>query len=224
VLWPPAPSHADPNFGTKFVSGLGTSRPGASTSIWVDATQTAAAGEILLQRAVVQSDFGATAGLAQAGTGMTSANTGLSNCGVRASPTAYTEFKFWGTANNVASYFCYWFNSVTPNVQYDYQVCHYGPAYPQSWYTVLNGSMMQQSWLGFNGGSPAAGGEINGHGPGVIANGSVARATYRWTHWFAGDYCTAHTLFGTQYAYNDYLPSVSWAVTNPVGGEFFVVH
>jgi len=172
------PAWADNKFGTRswndleFGTGVSITTPSLNQQVNVN--------EFILHRAVVQSDFGATYGLIQAGIYRSGSGTHLDNCNTSANRyTKYLEHKSKGSPNTLDSYKCQLFAEAGPGTTYRYDV--FSVAGDDNNYKVeINNELKGTFFVNFNLSYPAVGGEIAGPVPETTETNALYGETKAW--------------------------------------------
>jgi hypothetical protein len=136
---------------------------GSSVSIEVPPSDPAPnSQEFVLHRTVVQSDYGATAGLVQIGVYRSGTGIQLDTCGARTGWTFFGEWKAAGTPNEASSYHCQLFSETNHGNNTVEHIWRYNEPTTNEWEMEINNGHVATYKPSFGVGYPEIGGEIAG--------------------------------------------------------------
>lgn len=136
---------------------------GSSVSIRVPPSDPAPnSQELVLHRAVVQSDYGSTSGLVQIGVYRSGTGIQLDNCGVRTGWTFFGEWKAAGTAEEPSSYHCQLFSETNAGNNTVEHIWRRNEPTTNEWEMEINNARVATYKPSFGVGYPQIGGEIAG--------------------------------------------------------------
>jgi hypothetical protein len=157
-----APS-ANAVFNVFGVRAFNYQKYGSSVSIEVPPSDPAPdSQEFVLHRAVVQSDYGSTAGLVQVGVYRSGTGIQLDSCGARTGWTFFGEWKAAGTPNEPSSYHCQLFSETDHGNNTVEHIWRWNEPTTNEWEMEINNSHVATYKPSFGVGYPQIGGEIAG--------------------------------------------------------------